>query len=116
LSYVVSWLTFTGWQSVITAIESIVAGAIQGLIALENPDYGWQRWHTTLLTIAVVSFCVFINIFAAMRLPLVESFLALFHFAGLFIVIIVLWTLAPGNNAHDAFLQFFNNSRQTSYG
>jgi amino acid transporter len=108
LSYVVGWLTFTGWQSAITAIGSIVAGAIQGLIALKNPDYGWERWHTTLLTIAVVSFCVFINVFVARRLPLVESFLALVHFAGLFIVIIVLWTLAPRNNAHDAFLQFSN--------
>ena len=108
LSYVVGWLTFTGWQSAITAIGSIVAGAIQGLIALKNPDYGWERWHTTLLTIAVVSFCVFINVFVARRLPLVESFLALVHFAGLFIVIIVLWTLAPRNNTHDAFLQFSN--------
>jgi hypothetical protein len=86
-----------------------VAGAIQGLIALKNPAYGWERWHTTLLTIAVVSFCVFINVFVARRLPLVESFLALVHFAGLFIVIIVLWTLAPRNNTHDAFLQFSNN-------
>lgn len=108
LSYVVGWLAFTGWQSAITAIGSIVAGAIQGLIALENPDYGWERWHTTLLTIAVVSFCVFINVFVARRLPLVESFLALVHFAGLFIVIVVLWTLAPRNNTHDAFLQFSN--------
>jgi hypothetical protein len=109
LSYVVGWLTFTGWQSAITAIGSIVAGAIQGLISLKNPDYGWERWHTTLLTIAVVGFCAFINVFVARRLPLVESFLALVHFAGLFIVIIVLWTLAPRNNTHNAFLQFSNN-------
>lgn len=116
LSYIVGWLTFTGWQSAITAIGSIVAGTIQGLIALKNPDYGWERWHTTLLTIAVVAFCVFINIFVARRLPLVEGFLALVHFAGLFIVIIVLWTLAPRNNAHDAFFQFSNNGGYASDG
>jgi amino acid transporter len=116
LSYIVGWLTFTGWQSAITAIGSIVAGTIQGLIALKNPDYVWERWHTTLLTIAVVAFCVFINIFVARRLPLVEGFLALVHFAGLFIVIIVLWTLAPRNNAHDAFFQFSNNGGYASDG
>lgn len=93
-----------------------MAGAIQGLIALKNPDYGWERWHSTLLTIAVVTFCVFINVFVARRLPLVESFLALVHFAGLFIVIIVLWTLAPRNNAHDAFLQFSNEGGYASDG
>ena len=68
LSYIVGWLTFTGWQSAITAIGSIVAGTIQGLIALKNPDYVWERWHTTLLTIAVVAFCVFINIFVARQI------------------------------------------------
>jgi choline transport protein len=56
----------------------------------------------------VVAFCVLVNIFVARRLPLVESFLALVHFAGLFIVIIVLWKFAPRNNAHDAFFQFSN--------
>lgn len=116
LSYIVGWLTFTGWQSAITAIGAIVAATIQGLIALKNPDYVWERWHTTLLTIAVVAFCVFINIFVARRLPLVEGFLALVHFAGLFIVIIVLWTLAPRNNAHDAFFQFSNNGGYASDG
>lgn len=116
LSYIVGWLTFTGWQSAITAIGAIVAATIQGLIALKNPDYVWERWHTTLLTIAVVAFCVFVNIFVARRLPLVEGFLALVHFAGLFIVIIVLWTLAPRNNAHDAFLQFSNNGGYASDG
>lgn len=116
LSYIVGWLTFTGWQSAITAIGSLVAGAIQGLIALHNPDYGWERWHTTLMTIAVVFFCVLINIYVAKRLPLVESFLAFIHFGGLFIVIVVLWTLSPRNNAHDAFLEFSNNGGYASDG
>ena len=39
LSYIVGWLTFTGWQSAVTAIGWIVAGTIQGLIALKNPEY-----------------------------------------------------------------------------
>ena len=49
------------------------------------------------------------NTFVARKLPLVEGTLAVLHFAGLFVVIIVLWTLAPRNNAHDAFLQLTNN-------
>lgn len=116
LSYIVGWLTFTGWQSAITAIGSLVAGAIQGLIALQNPNYGWERWHTTLMTIAVVLFCVLINIYVAKRLPLIESFLAFIHFGGLFIVIVVLWTLSPRNNAQDAFLGFSNNGGYASDG
>ncbi|OQO11771.1 hypothetical protein B0A48_03498 [Cryoendolithus antarcticus] len=116
LSYMTGWLCFTGWQSAITAIGFLVAGIIQGLIVLNNENYVPERWHATLLIIAVVAFCVVVNIFVARRLPLVEGVLAICHFAGIFIVIIVLWTLAPRNNAHDAFLKFSNNGGWSSDG
>lgn len=46
----------------------------------------------------------------------VEGSLAILHFGGLFVIIIVLWTLAPKNNAHDAFLQLTNNGGWSSNG
>jgi len=109
LSYMTGWLCFTGWQSGITGIAFLVGTIIQGLIVLNDPSYVFQRWHGTLLTIAVVCFCVFINTVVARKLPLIEGSLAFLHIAGLFVTIIVLWTLAPKNNAHDAFLQLTNN-------
>ena len=112
----VGWLCFTGWQSSITGIGFLVGGVIQGLISLNNPDYVPQRWQSSLLTIAVVAFCVFINTVLARKLPLVEGSLAVLHFAGLFVVIIILWTLAPKNNAHDAFLQITNGGGWPSDG
>lgn len=81
---------------------------------LNNPDYVFERWHGTLLTIAVVAFCVLLNTVVARKLPLIEGALAVLHFAGLFVVIIILWTLAPKNNAHDAFLVFSNNGGWSS--
>ena len=68
------------------------------------------------MTIAVVTLCVLLNSFMARKLPLIEGCLAVLHFAGLFVVIIVLWTLAPRNNAHDAFLQLTNNGGWSSDG
>ncbi|TKA72600.1 hypothetical protein B0A55_06414 [Friedmanniomyces simplex] len=116
LSYMTGWLCFTGWQSAITGIGFLVAGIIQGLIILNDANYNPKLWHATLLTIAVVAFCVFVNIFVARRLPLVEGCLAILHFAGIFVVIIILWTLAPRNNAHDAFLQLNNEGGWSSDG
>ncbi|KAK1079253.1 hypothetical protein LTR33_006541 [Friedmanniomyces endolithicus] len=116
LSYMTGWLCFTGWQSAITGIGFLVAGIIQGLIILNDANYVPEPYHATLMTIAVVLFCVFVNIFVARRLPLVEGCLAILHFAGLFIVIIVLWVLAPRNNAHDAFLQLNNGGGWSSDG
>ncbi|KAK4966431.1 hypothetical protein LTR42_011594 [Elasticomyces elasticus] len=110
------WLCFTGWQSAITGIGFLVAGIIQGLIILNNESYIPHQWHVTLLIIAVVSFCVLVNIFVARRLPIVEGCLAILHFTGIFVVIIILWTLAPRNNGHDAFLKLNNGGGWSSDG
>jgi amino acid transporter len=93
-----------------------VGTIIQGLITLNQPDYAFQRWHGTLLTIAVVAFCVAIHAFAARRLPVIEGSLAVLHFGGLIAVIAVLWAMAPRNNAHDAFLKLTNNGGWSSDG
>ena len=87
----------------------MASGIIQGLIVLNNPDYGSQLWHGTLLTIAVCVFAIFFNTVVASKLPLVEGTLVFLHIAGLFVVIIVLWTLAPRHTAEDAFLHVTNN-------
>lgn len=110
------WLCFTGWQSGLTAIAFLAGTIIQGLIVLNNPTYAYQNWHGTLLTIAVTAFSVLFNTVIASKLPLVEGLIVFLHIIGLFVVIIVLWTLGPRNNAHDAFLQYTNNGGWSSDG
>ena len=90
LSYMTGWLTMIGWQSAITGIGMLVATIIQGVAVLNNPDYSPTRWQATLITIAVVAFCVVFNTFLARKLPLVEGCLAVLHFGGLFVIIIIL--------------------------
>ncbi|KAK3710249.1 hypothetical protein LTR37_010470 [Vermiconidia calcicola] len=116
LSYIVGWLCFTGWQSGLTAISFIAGTIIQGLIALNNPGYFLVPWHGTLLTIAVCAFAIFFNTVIASRLPLVEGSIVFLHISGLFIVIIVLWTLAPRHTAQEAFLELTNNGGWDSQG
>lgn len=66
----------------------MVGGIIQGLIALNNPDYGFDRWHATLLTIAIMAFAILFNTVLAVRLPLVEGIILILHLAGFFGVFI----------------------------
>ncbi|KAK3612952.1 hypothetical protein LTR56_028153, partial [Elasticomyces elasticus] len=68
----------------------LVATIIHGLITLNYPDYAAQGWHGTLLTIGIVLCCVLFNAYGAHRLPLVEGSLAVLHFGGMFVIIIVL--------------------------
>jgi len=91
LSYITGWLCIAGWQGGVTGIGMLVATIIQGLIILTNPNYVPQGWHGTLLTIAIVLFCVLFNTYGARRLPLVEGSLAVLHFGGMFVIIIILW-------------------------
>ncbi|CAK1358973.1 unnamed protein product [Cercospora beticola] len=119
LSYLMGWLCFTGWQCAITSITYLAGTIIQGLIILNNDSYVPERWHGTLLVIAVAAFAVLFNTVLAKKLPMVEGLLLILHVLGLFAIIIVLWVLAPTANAKDVFTQFTNaggwNSNGTSF-
>ena len=73
----------------------MVGTIIQGLVALNDETYGFQAWHGTLLTIAIISLSIFWNISLAGKLPLTEGVAVIVHICGLFAVIIPLWCLAP---------------------
>ncbi|TKA62774.1 hypothetical protein B0A55_13003, partial [Friedmanniomyces simplex] len=106
LSYSVGWLIAMGWQTFLCGISYEAASLILGLTTLNFPTYNIQAWHETLLTIGIVAFCTFFNIFLAVRLPLVEALVLLLHVAGVFIVIIPLWVMAPRGNAYDTIINF----------
>ncbi len=106
----IGWLSFLSWQSSPASIAFLVAITIQGVVALNNESYIVERWHTTLLIIALVAFAVFFNTFLARRLPIVEGVLLVVHVLGFFAIIIPLWIMAPQkNSAKAAFTQFTNN-------
>ena len=104
------------WQSSVIGIGFIAGTNIQGLIVLNNPDYVFERWHGTLLTIAISAFCTIFNVTLAKHLPLVETLLCVLHVVGLLAVIIPLWVLAPRNDTNVAFLQIQNNGDWPTVG
>lgn len=107
LSYAVGWLTAMGWQVYLAGICFMVGSVIQALIVLNNLEtYGYQSWHGTLITIAVILFVSVFNTLLAERLPLIEGTLLILHVAGLFAIIIPLWVMAPRGTVHDTLLKF----------
>ena len=89
---------------------------IQGLIALNNPEYPFHPWHGTLLTIAAISFAIVFNTLLAVKLPLIEGLVLILHLCGFFGIIIPLWIMAPRGNAHDVLLTFSNNGGWPTVG
>ena len=87
-----------------------------GLAVLGSSEYVIAAWHQTLLTIAIVAFCAFFNIFLAARLPITEAIVLVLHIAGVFVIIIPLWVTAPRGNAYDTIFKFTNGGGWDSDG
>jgi len=67
------WLTAIGWQVYLASVCFLVGTTIQGLIALNDPNYPYLRWHGTLLAIAIVFFTISFNTVFASKLPLIGT-------------------------------------------
>ncbi|KAJ9603546.1 hypothetical protein H2200_011732 [Cladophialophora chaetospira] len=106
LSFIVGWLCTLGWQSGVSIGCFLAATEIQGLIVLNNDSYIYERWHGTLLTIAIVLFVAFFNTFLAKHLPLVEGMVLCLHLGGFICILVPLWVLGPRGNSHQIWTQF----------
>ncbi|KAF9890910.1 hypothetical protein FE257_005486 [Aspergillus nanangensis] len=116
LSYITGWLCAMGWQCAIVSIAFLAGTIIQGLIVLNDSSYEFQRWHGTLLVVAITTFSILFNTFLAKNLPMVEALILILHVVGLFAIIIPLWVLAPRNNPHAVFTEFYNGGGWNSDG
>ncbi|KAI5362562.1 Putative amino acid/polyamine transporter I [Septoria linicola] len=107
LSYVVGWLGVLGWQALQASIGFQAGTIIQGLLVLNYPDsYTPERWHGSLLVIAVLIFGACFNIFLATRLHLVEGTILIVHVYGIFCILVPLWILSPRSTAEFAWTTF----------
>lgn len=94
----------------------LVGTIIQGLIALNVPEYSWHNWHGTLLSIAVVIFSILFNTALASRLPTIEGGALVLHISGFFTIILPLWIMGPRARADVVLLEFVNNGGWPTVG
>lgn len=100
------WLCVLGWQTGAANTAFLAGTQIQGLIALNKPDYTFEAWHGTLLVFAVSAFNVVFNTFLAKKLPLIEGIVLVVHIFGFFAILVVLWVMGPKGDTHAVFTTF----------
>lgn len=110
LSYLVGWLCVLGWQTGIVSVAFLAANQIQGLVILNNPNYVPERWHGTLIVIAVAGFSIVFNTLLARKLPLIEGIVLVLHVLGFFAIFITMWVLGPRSPAKEVFGGFQDNA------
>ncbi|KAL1644654.1 hypothetical protein SLS61_008706 [Didymella pomorum] len=116
LSYIVGWLCVLGWQTGIASIAYLAGGQIQGLVILNSGTYVPERWHGSLLVIAVATFAILFNTVLARKLPLIEGIVLALHIFGFFAVFITMWALGPRSPPKEVFGGFQNNAGWGSVG
>jgi len=89
---------------------------IQGVVALNLPDYTIQSWQGTLILWAIVVFAVFFNTIIVRLLPQIEGLILILHILGLFAILIPLVYIAPHDSAENVFATFLNQGNWPSEG
>jgi amino acid transporter len=116
LSYLVGWLSVLSWQAATASGGTLTGGIIQGLIAINNPDYTSPLWHLCLLAIANVVLVNIFNVYGAKLLAPIQNGLMILHVFTLITIVVVLWVLAPHPSAADVFVNFENTGGYSSIG
>lgn len=103
------WLCILGWQANAAAATFMGATQIQALLVLNYPDYVYEAWHGTLLTVAVSSFALLFNTVLARELPLAEGIVLVMHIFSWLGIVVALWVVSPMADAKTVFTTFQDN-------
>lgn len=114
MSYLTGWLSVLGWQSAFASICFLCGTLIQGLLVFNysGPDgyvYGYERWHGTLLTIAIAAVGTLINTYGAKFLPSLEGIILGLHLGGFVVVLVLMWAMSPGQAPSSEVWTVFEN-------
>ncbi|SMR44927.1 unnamed protein product [Zymoseptoria tritici ST99CH_3D1] len=117
LSYIVGWCCCLGWIAGVPSCCVQLAGMVQGLILLVNPNANvGELWQATLLLYCFVLMAVGFNIFCAQHLPLAEGVLLCVHVFGFFVFLLTFWIMADHAPASKVFTEFNDGGGWGSQG
>lgn len=72
--------------------------------------YGYERWHGTLLTIAIAAVGTLVNTYGAKFLPPLEGVILFLHIGGFIAVMATIWGMSSDHASGYAVWQEFTDS------
>lgn len=81
-----------------------MATAVQGLAINSQPTYAPERWHGTLLAIAVILVCLF---FLSKGLPDVETATLMLHNSLFVKILVVITAMSPTKSSNSEVWSLF---------
>jgi len=111
----IGWLCAITWQAGLGGSTYIGGTIVQALFVVNMPNYIYERWQGSLLTLGFLFIAVFFNTVLARRLPIVESIFVFLHIFGIFIFIPI-WILSPRKVGGSPLIDFYNPNKWISNG
>jgi choline transport protein len=100
------WQICIGWQADLAVVFYLGGTTIQAMAVLNYPDYGFQRWHGTLILWGIIIIAIGCNTVLARWLSWIEGGILAIHCLGFIIVLVPLLYYGPRVSAHDVFAQY----------
>jgi choline transport protein len=105
------------WQAISASDGVLMATAIQGLVINSRPSYESQRWHATLMAMAIVIVCLIFNSFLSKVLPHVETATLAPHVLLFIIVLVIITVMSPEKSSNsEVWTLFLNDAGYESKG
>lgn len=77
-----------GWQALVASAAYLSGNLILTLITMNNPDYAWTQWQSTLVYWAIMTMAILVNMYSSTLLPKLEFFILALHVLGFFAFLI----------------------------
>jgi choline transport protein len=85
LSWIQGWVTILAWQAATASVCFLIATMVQGLVIFNYPTYAPERWHATLMMIAISGLSVLGCTIGKALLPIWESLTGSLHVSVFFV-------------------------------
>ncbi|KAL4894704.1 amino acid/polyamine transporter I [Aspergillus ambiguus] len=106
LSYITGWMSVLAWQAGAASGSFLTGTVIQALISVGNEHYRPQNWRATLLVFSMIILIFLFNVYAGKYVSPIQNILLVLHILSWVATVIVLWTMAPCQNAKSVFTEF----------
>lgn len=110
ITWLQGWMTWFAWISLLAGVANFTAYIIQGIAIMNYESYVPERWHLTLIIIAMLLVQALMNQFTFRLVPWIEACAGVLHIALFFVFIGVLLALAPKHSADFVFLESSSSS------
>lgn len=116
LSFVTGWVTAAGWQGSVASAAYLSGSLLQALAVLTTPSWVPALWRETLLSIAIMAFCLVVAVFLNFLLPKIEVCILVLHITAFVGILVVLARMGEHGDAASVFTTFANGGMWPTQG